>query len=74
MDALFEKLFTWLTSFLPTSPFRNFIAAISEIPYLAEFNWFFPVSECLAIMQLWLTAVALYYLYSAIMRFIGLIS
>lgn len=71
---IFTTFFNWLCSFLPKSPFQSFISAIPGIPYLAELNWFFPVSECLAVMQLWLTAVALYYLYSAIMRFIGLIS
>lgn len=71
---LFTKFFSWLLKFLPTSPFQSFISAIPNIPYLAELNWFFPVSECLAVMQLWLTVVALYYLYSVIMRFIGLIA
>lgn len=73
MDVLFKKFFSWVIQFLPSSPFQSFIASVGSIPYLAELNWFFPVSECLAVMQVWLTAVALYFLYSAIMRFIGLI-
>lgn len=70
---IFVQFFSWLTGFLPKSPFQSFIAAIPNIPYLAEFNWFFPVAEVIAVMQAWLVAVGLYFLYSAIMRFIRII-
>lgn len=70
----FTKFFTWLLNFLPHSPFQSLIANIDNIPYLAEFNWFFPVTEIISVMEVWLTAVALFYLYSAIMRFVKIIS
>ena len=73
MLDFFKELFNWVIQFLPGSPFQAFIAAIPQIPYLAEFNWFFPVGEIISIMEVWLVAVGLYFLYSAVLRFIHLI-
>lgn len=71
---IFTTFFSWLIQFLPKSPFQSVIASLGSIPYLAQLNWFLPVTEIIAVMQLWLVAVGLYYLYSAVMRFIGLIA
>ena len=58
---------------LPTSPFRSFIDGFQAPQYLGWLNWFFPVSEIISILVLWLSAVALFYLYSVIMRWVKLI-
>lgn len=71
--AIFNQLYVWLMSFLPNSPFQALILSIGAIPYLKIFNWFIPVAEVLAIMETWLIAVGIYYLYQAIMRYIHLI-
>lgn len=71
--AIFNQLYVWLMQFLPNSPFQAIINALGSIPYLSYFNWFFPVTEVLAVMEAWLMAVAIYYLYQAIMRYIHLI-
>lgn len=68
-----ENLFDKILALLPTSPFRNFIDNIPNIPYLSWLNWFFPISEVLIVMSAWLLAVALFYVYSIIMRWIKLI-
>lgn len=60
-------------AFLPVSPFKGFIDLIDGIPYLAELNWFFPVSECIAVAEMWVAVIAVYYLYSAVMRWIKII-
>lgn len=70
---IFNTLWTAIISFLPGSPFKAIIANLSDVPYMAELNWFFPVHECVIVVEVWLTAVALYYVYSAIMRFIRLL-
>lgn len=70
---IFNSFWQAIISFLPTSPFRGFIDSIGEIPYLAELNWFFPVSEAIAVFEVFLAVVVVYYVYSAIMRFIHLI-
>lgn len=72
-SAIFNSVYVWLIALLPNSPFQAFIHAIDEIPYLAEFNWFFPVSEVIVVMQGFLSVVLVYYTYQAIMRFIHLI-
>lgn len=70
---IFNTLWSAIISFLPGSPFKAIIANLSGVPYMAELNWFFPVHECVIVFEVWLTAVALYYVYSAIMRFIKLL-
>ena len=71
--GIFQNFWYAILDFLPGSPLRGFINAIGNIPYLAELNWFFPVSEVITVLELWLVAVALFYTYSAIMRFIRII-
>lgn len=70
---IFNKLFSSIISFLPGSPFKAIIASLRNVPYMEYLNWFFPVHECVIVLEVWLTAVALYYMYSAIMRFIRLL-
>lgn len=71
--SVFVALLAVVMAFLPTSPFTSVINSISNIPYLNYFNWFFPVSECVAVLEAWVAVVAIYYLYSAIMRWIKII-
>lgn len=71
--ALFVSLLALVMAFLPYSPFTSFINSIGSIPYLSYFNWFFPVSECIAVLEAWIAVVAVFYVYSAIMRWIKII-
>ena len=71
--GIFTALVALILAFLPTSPFQGVIQTISEIPYLQYLNWFFPVTECIAVLQVWLLAIATYYVYSAIMRWVKVI-
>lgn len=73
ITSIFNQLWMGIVSFLPGSPFKAIIANLSGVPYMAELNWFFPVHECVVVIEVWLTAVALFYIYSAIMRFIKLL-
>lgn len=72
--SIFNQFYTWVVSFLPRSPFRVYIDAIGDIPYLAELNWFLPVSEVIVVLEAFLVVVSIYYAYSAILRFIRLIA
>ena len=63
----------WVISFLPQSPFASFIDKMQDIPYLGWLNWFIPVGSIIAVGQAWLVSVALFYLYSIIMRWIRVI-
>lgn len=73
IKGIFVTLFMSIISFLPSSPFHQFVSIINNIPYLEYLNWFFPVSECIVVLEVWLSAVVIYYTYSAIMRFIRLL-
>lgn len=59
---------------LPTSPFRPFVDQFAALPGLGVLNWFFPVSECLVVLGAWLSAIAVFLLYSVIMRWVKLIA
>lgn len=69
-SGLIEKFGNYLKLVLPTSPFAPYIEKIGELPYLSWLNWFIPVRACLIIFSAWLTAVALFYLYSIILRWV----
>lgn len=73
ITSIFNTLWQSIISFLPGSPFRGFVNLVTSVPYLPELNWFVPVSEMIGVLEIWLSAVALYYVYSAIMRFIRLL-
>lgn len=73
MLSLFNRFYVWVLSFLPTSPFRVIVNTIGSIPYLSYLNWFFPITECLALLEGWLVAVAVFYLYRMILSYIHLI-
>ena len=77
---LIDFIYKWVAemankilALLPTSPFRQFIDSWIPPSYLGWLNWFFPVGEILGVLTLWLTSVALFYLYSIIMRWVKLI-
>lgn len=70
---MFNRFYVFIIGLLPHSPFLAFIDAIGTIPYLKYLNWFFPVSECITVIEAFLAIVAVYYIYQGIMRYIHLI-
>ena len=74
LDSVFTgHFFDSLMRLLPKSPFRPYIEQFAALPYLDYLNWFFPVSECLVVGGAWLTAIAVFYMYQVVMRWIKLI-
>ena len=79
--SFFRELFTAgpsgfisvLTSILPLSPFQPYISYFSSLPYIGWINWFVPVQGYLIVWGAWIGAVGLYYIYSAILRWIRVI-
>lgn len=67
------SLLNYVIALLPVSPFRKFIDEFSNIPYLGYLNWFFPVGKILEVGAAWLAVIALFYIYSVIMRWVKLI-
>lgn len=72
---IFDKFANWLLSVLPTSPFGGFISNFhgkfdGGLKYL---NWFISFKDLKVIFLAWLSAVALFYLYSIIMRWVKML-
>lgn len=44
-------------SLLPVSPFHAALGAIHVSPILDHLNWICPVKECVAIFQIWVSAM-----------------
>jgi len=74
-----ETIFNWLTSkiayvinsimiILPDSPFVMLSRDADIMQILGWVNWVIPVGEMIAILEAWLVAVALFYVYQLILR------
>lgn len=70
---ILQNLLQRLLQVLPKSPFKDISASIANSDYLGYLNWFFPVSEVLSVMTAWLAAIALFYLWSVLARWVKLI-
>ena len=63
----------WLISFLPHSPFQQFLNDFSNLTYLHRLNWFVTFNDFIIIGTSWLTVIALFYGYQILMRWIKVI-
>lgn len=72
-SAAWNGIMQRIMEVLPTSPFQDFIDNFSNLPYLGYLNWFFPVRGVLSVMAAWLGAIALFLIYSIIMRWVKMI-
>lgn len=59
-----------IVSYLPQSPIARYLDSIGDLPYLSYLNWFIPVGSILTVCGTWLTCIAIYYLYSIILRWV----
>ena len=73
MKQMLDALLSVLLHLLPLSPFADAIANLTQLPYLAYLNYFVPVGTFIKIGEAWLAAIALFYLYSVLARWIKLI-
>jgi hypothetical protein len=65
LGAVLQLIF----SALPTTPFSLLDnSAIAE--YLPTINYFIPISAMLGIIEIWLTGIAIYYVYQIALRWI----
>lgn len=72
---LMTKFKDAVIALLPLSPFTEHIRNLEALnpEWLGWLNWFIPVKQILIVTSSWLGAVALFYIYSVIMRWIKLI-
>ncbi len=69
MDIINTAL-NYIFSFLPGDPFLSIIDEIGSVPAMQYINYFVPVDKLLIITSLWLGAIATFYLYQIILRWI----
>lgn len=74
MKNLLDKFLQAVLSLFPLSPFREVIEELGGLPYLGYINWFVPIGDFVKIGTVWLAAIAAYYAWSIIARWIKLIS
>lgn len=73
MKEILDKLLSVILHLLPLSPFADAIDSLTQLPYLAYLNYFVPINTFIKIGEAWLAAIALFYLYSVVARWIKLI-
>lgn len=62
-----------IVDLLPQSPFQDFYTVLGIAQDgLGWLNWFIPVGTFLGIMAVWLIAIAGYYVFKALLHWIGL--
>lgn len=61
-----------IVGLLPKSPFQ-FVANSQFSDLLAKINYFIPIYEFISILELWVVAVGVYYLYSVVARWLKMI-
>ncbi len=74
MKNLLDRFLQAVLSLFPLSPFREVIEELGNLPYLGYINWFVPIGDFVKIGTVWLAAIAAYYAWSIIARWIKLIS
>lgn len=60
----------WVFSFLPDSPFQKLLNSAPVADYLGYVAYFLDISFMVNVLDLWLAAIGLYYVYMAILRWI----
>lgn len=73
MKEILDKLLHVVLSLFPTSPFLPVIEAIESLPYLGYINWVLPIGDFLKIGSLWLAAIAVYYAWMVVARWVKLL-
>lgn len=75
MEEIFNTIVDGLSSaakavigLLPTSPFQAYLSVSIDSQYLRWLNWLVPVGQMIAVLQMWLVAIGLWYVYQVILR------
>lgn len=74
MKDLLDKFLQLVLSLFPLSPFAPVISELESLPFLGYINWFLPIGDFIAMGTLWLTAIAAYYAWSIIARWVKIVS
>lgn len=64
-----------IINIFPTSPFviLDELSTTEIYDWIQMLNWFIPISSFVAILEAWLSCVAVYYVYQVVLRWIKVI-
>lgn len=65
-----QNIASWVFSLLPDSPFQNLLVNTSVQQVLGYVAYFVDIKFMLDTFSIWLTAIATYYIYMALLRWI----
>lgn len=66
-------ILTAVLALLPTSPFVGFLGLVDSVPFVSYLNWFLPISDILAILEVWLSTVAIFYSILFALNYVGIL-
>lgn len=77
-DALSNALVSFavgVVELFPTSPFviLNEMSNSEFYEWLQMVNWFIPINTFIGILEIWLSCVAVYYVYQVVLRWVKVI-
>jgi len=64
---------SWVVELLPDSPFTFFDSLTLDNTWMGYIAYIVPVQQILTLLTYWITAITLFYVYSAIMRFLKMV-
>lgn len=70
MNGIFNSFASGLKDVLPHSPFSQFLSQFQNLPALGWLNWFVPIGPAITVLEVWLVAIGLFYLYSIALRWL----
>lgn len=72
MQELFQGLGNGIQKFLPLSPFRQFINGMEKYDW-GWLNWLLPIDRILKVTIAWCAAIAVFYAYQIVLRWLKVI-
>lgn len=77
-DALSNALVSFavgVVELFPTSPFviLNEMSTSEFYEWLQMVNWFIPINTFIGILEVWLSCIAVYYVYQVVLRWVKVI-
>lgn len=70
LTDLLIAIMNFLVSALPNSPFQNIVNNSTVSSYINGLNWVLPITQIIATLELWLTAITVVYVYQVLLRWV----
>ncbi len=74
VNEVFNAVFQFILTLLPTSPFSDIVLPEPIRNLLGYVNYYVPISQMLVMAASWAGCIAVYYIYQLILRKISAIS